>query len=279
MPIPAVYRLEKRNDLIIDIHTHAFPDALAEKTIPVMAEGAGVPAHTDGTLGGLTAALTRAGVNIGVLQQVATRPGQSRRINEWTVSVLSDTIQAFGSIHPDDPDIPGVIAYLKEHGIRGVKLHPDYQQFMADEPRAFSLYESLFREDMAVLFHAGIDLELSDPVHCTPAMLANVIGEFPKATIIAAHFGGYQCWDDVEEHLIGTPICLDTAYTLPELPPRRMVDMARRHGIDRVLFGTDSPWRDIAGEVGAVSRAGFSPAELDKVLWINAARILDLPIT
>ena len=264
--------------MIIDIHTHAFPDALAHKIIPVMSQGAGVPAHTDGTLSGLTAALARAGVDMGVLQQVATRPGQSRKINEWTVSVLSDTIRAFGSIHPDDPDISGVIAHLKDHGVGGVKLHPDYQEFMTDESRAFALYEALFREDMAVLFHAGIDLELSDPVHCTPAMLAKVIGAFPEATVIAAHFGGYQCWDGVEERLIGTPIYLDTAYTLPELSPERMVDMARRHGVGRVIFGTDSPWRDIAGEVAAVSQSGFSDAELEKILWKNAARILGLPV-
>lgn len=264
--------------MIIDIHTHAFPDALAEKIIPVMSKGAGIPAHTDGTIGELTAALTRAGVSIGVLQPVATRPGQSRKINEWTVSVLSDTIRAFGSIHPDDPDIPAVIAHLKDHGIRGVKLHPDYQAFMTDEPRAMALYEMLFREDMAVLFHAGVDLEFPDPVHCTPAMLAGVIEAFPEATVIAAHFGGYRCWDDVEERLIGSPIYLDTAYTLPELSPAHMVDMARRHGIDRVLFGTDSPWRDIAGEVEAVSEAGFSHAELEMILWKNAARILGLPV-
>ena len=264
--------------MIIDIHTHAFPDALAEKIIPVMSKGAGVPAHTDGTIRGLTAALTRAGVAIGVLQPVATRPGQSRKINEWTISVLSDTIMAFGSIHPDDPDIPGVIAYLKDHGIRGVKLHPDYQQFMTDAPRAFALYERLFKENMAVLFHAGVDIGLPGPVHCTPPMLAAVIDRFPEATIIAAHFGGYQCWDEVEEYLIGAPLYLDTAYTLPELSPARMVDMSRRHGIDRIIFGTDSPWRDIAGEVEAISRAGFSPEELEKILWENAARILGLPV-
>ena len=264
--------------MIIDIHTHAFPDALARKIIPNMAKGAGVPARTDGTLGGLTDALKKAGADIGVLQQVATRPGQSGGINEWTVSVLSDTVKAFGSVHPDDDDIPGVIAYLKDHGIRGVKLHPDYQQFMTDEPRAMALYETLFREDMAVLFHAGIDLELSDPVHCTPAMLANVISAFPEATIIAGHFGGYRLWDDVEALLIGTPLYLDTAYTLPDLNPRRMVDMARRHGVDRVIFGTDSPWRDISEEVAAVSQAGFSQAELEKILWENAARILGLPV-
>lgn len=262
--------------MIIDIHTHAFPDALAQKIIPGMAKGAGVPAHTDGTLGGLTDALSRAGVDIGVLQQVATRPGQSAKINEWTVSVLSDTIMAFGSIHPGDPDIPGVIAHLKDHGIRGVKLHPDYQQFMTDEPRAMNFYETLFREDMAVLFHAGIDLELYDPVHCTPAMLSHVITAFPEATIIAAHFGGHRLWDDVESRLIGTPVYLDTSYAMPELPSARMVDMARRHGMDRIVFGTDSPWRDIAGEVEAISQAGFSPMELEKILWKNAARILGL---
>ena len=263
--------------MIIDIHTHAFPDAVARKAIPDMAAAAQTQARSDGTVSGLTESARQAGVDICVLQPVATRPGQSSKINKWTVSVRSGAIQAFGSIHPDDPDIPGVIAYLKDHGIRGVKLHPDYQAFMADEPRAFALYETLFREDMAVLFHAGVDIGLPDPVHCTPAMLSKVIKAFPKATIIAGHFGGYQRWDDVEERLIGTPLYLDTAYTLPDLKPRRMVDMARRHGIDRVIFGTDSPWRDIAGEVDAVSRAGFSDAELEKILWENAAHILGLP--
>lgn len=260
--------------MVIDIHVHAFPDALAQKIIPAMAAGAGVPAHTDGTIGGVLTAMQRGGVDIGVLQQVATRPGQSQRINEWTVSVLSDEIMAFGSVHPDDPDIPGVIAYLKDHGIRGVKLHPDYQAFMADEPRALHLYEALFKDDMAVLFHAGIDLELPDPVHCTPPMLARVAGYFPEATIIAAHFGGYRYWDEVEACLIGTPLYLDTAYTVPELDAGRLVQLSRKHGIDKIIFGTDSPWRDMEKEIKAISEAGFSPDELEKIFWKNAAGIL-----
>lgn len=263
--------------MIIDIHTHAFPDALAARAIPAMAAEAGIPARADGTIAGLKRAIERGGANIGVLQPVATRPNQSRKINEWVVSVQSDTIRAFGSVHPGDDDVDGILQYLQDHGIPGVKLHPDYQGFMADDPSVFPLYEKLFARGMAVLFHAGVDIGIPDPVHCTPPMLLTIIRHFPEATVIAAHFGGYLYWDAVEELLIGTPLYLDTAYTLPDLSPQRMVDMARRHGVDRVLFGTDSPWRDIGEEIASIRKAGFSEGELDKILWQNASGILRLP--
>jgi len=264
--------------MIIDIHAHAFPDAIAVKAVPAMAEEAGISAMTDGTIGGLQDAMSRARVDISVLQPVATRPGQSQRINEWVVSSASGGIMAFGSVHPGDPDIPGIITYLKDHGIHGVKLHPDYQDFMVDDPHVFGMYDVLFHEGMAVLFHAGVDIGLPDPVHCTPPMLKAVIDRFPEATIIAAHFGGYQCWDEVEEYLIGAPIYFDTAYTIPDLSASRVVALGRRHGIDRIIFGTDTPWRDMGAEIDAIRRAGFSAGELEKILWKNAAGILGLSI-
>ena len=264
--------------MVIDFHTHCFTDSLAPCAVERLEKKAGIQAVHDGTLSGLAAHMAACGVDRFVVQPVATKPSQVGVINEWAQKCTDGSAVFFGALHPDDPDFTGAAQRLKESGFKGVKLHPDYQQFMTDEPRAMALYETLFREDMAVLFHAGIDLELSDPVHCTPAMLANVISAFPEATIIAGHFGGYRLWDDVEALLIGTPLYLDTAYTLPDLNPRRMVDMARRHGVDRVIFGTDSPWRDISEEVAAVSQAGFSQAELEKILWENAARILGLPV-
>lgn len=264
--------------MVIDIHAHVFPDAVAARAVPAMAEEAGIPFWSDGTVAGLRDAVRRGGADIAVLQPVATRPGQSRRINEWVVSALSPEIMAFGSIHPSDPDIPEVIAFLRDHGFRGVKLHPDYQDFMADDPRVFGLYEALFSNNLAVLFHAGVDIGIPDPVHCTPPMLRTVIDRFPEATVIAAHFGGYGYWDAVEAFLVGTPLYFDTAFTLPDLPAERMVDMARRHGTDRVVFGTDSPWREIGTEVAVISEAGFSEGELERILWKNAAGILGLPV-
>ncbi|UKI14427.1 MAG: hypothetical protein L6V85_10405 [Clostridiales bacterium] len=49
------------------------------------------------------------------------------------------------TLHPDmdEEDMDGEIRFAISHGIRGVKLHPDFQKFAIDEPRAEKIYKTL----------------------------------------------------------------------------------------------------------------------------------------
>jgi predicted TIM-barrel fold metal-dependent hydrolase len=127
---------------------------------------------------------------------------------------------------------------------------------------------------LIAFFHAGVDIGLPPPVHCPPDRLARVLDRVPELTVAAAHFGGFKMWDDVEKFLIGRDLWLDTSFTLAWMPADRFVRMARKHGIDKVLFGTDSPWADQGDEISLLEQSGLTEEELGAVFYDNAASLL-----
>lgn len=266
---------------VIDFHVHAFPDELAARAIPQMEARAGVKAFYDGTVAGLRASMRRSGVDYSVLQPVATKSEQADGINRWCLSLRAQTgVLAFGSLHPDaGPEVwERQIAFLRQEGFRGIKLHPDYQRFHPDEDRLEPLYSLLERNGLAVLFHAGIDLGLYPPVMGAPARIAQVQKAFPRLTVIAAHMGGFRMWRDVERHLLGTAVRLDTAYCAADCPREQFVEMTRAHGAEKILFASDGPWGDQAQTLAFVRGSGLTPDELQRVECGNARELLQISV-
>lgn len=262
--------------MIIDIHTHAFPDELAPRALAALTSNCDVPPLTDGTIAGLRASMRQAGMDKAAVMPIATKPAQVRAINQWAADISRqyDDIISFGTLHPMLEDWLAEIDRLVADGIRGVKFHPDYQQFFVDDPIMISLYMALAHAGLVVLFHAGVDIGLPPPVHCTPERLAAVLDAVPELTIIAAHMGGYDMWDDVEKYLVGRDVYFDTSYSMADLGPERMTSLIRSHGVDKILFGTDSPWTDQAAEVAGIRALAFSDEEIEAVLGGNAERLL-----
>lgn len=262
--------------MIIDIHTHAFPDALAERARAALTARANVPAHTDGTCDGLEDSTRRAGIDLAVVAPIATKPAQARAINAWAADINReyDHLLSFGSLHPAQEDWAEEIARLLEDGIRGVKLHPDYQDFFVDEPRALPLYRALADAELIVLFHAGVDIGLPPPVHCPPERLARVLDAVPDLQVIASHMGGYAQWTGVARELVGRELYFDTSYSLGDLGAEHMLELIRAHGIDRILFGTDSPWTEQSTELAAIGALFRNDADRAAVLGGNARRLL-----
>ena len=116
--------------MVIDFHTHIFPDTIASKTIAALEQTSGIEAATDGTLRGLLASMEMAGVDMSVVLPVVTKPSQFESINRYAKSVnetYSGKILSFGGIHPDCEDYKQKLDFIKELGLPGIKLHPDYQ--------------------------------------------------------------------------------------------------------------------------------------------------------
>lgn len=261
---------------IIDIHTHVFPDALAPGAISRLEAAGPVNASYDGTVSGLVSAMDRAGVSLSVTQAVATKPSQVRSINEWAATTTSDRILPFGAIHPDVDDPAAEVALAASLGIRGLKMHPEYQQFEPHEPRMRPVLDAALEHGMMILMHAGADVSV-ETVRGTPASFSKMLDSYPGLTVILAHMGGWQRWDAVQADLIGRhDFYIDTSYTLGHLPDERFVELVRAHGSDRVLFGSDGPWTDVAAEIEHLSRTGLTEAELEAVLGGNAERLLGL---
>lgn len=264
---------------IIDVHTHAFTDALAPKAIPsIMAEATiadGVTPHYDGTVAGLIEAMDRAGVDRSVLAPVATKPSQVTTINDWIISLPRERIIPFGAMHPDFPDPAAEIERLARHGVRGIKLHSRNQDFYPDEPRLAPIYRAVIDSGLVVLFHAGRDM-VEAGYEARPAHFARMLDEYPGLVCVLAHMGGYQFWPEVREFLCGRDVYLDTAYVPRHLPDAELLALIRDHGVGKVLFGSDGPWTDVATEIAHISRLGLTAAELAGVLGENAERLLGL---
>lgn len=261
---------------IIDVHTHIFPDDLAERALKQLTGRSGKTAFLDGTATGLRASMRRHGIALSVTMPVSTRPRQTESINNFVTTARQPDLLHFGTLHPEYENPDAEIERLARGGIKGIKFHPDYQSFFVDEERLFPIYRSMARAGLIAFFHAGVDLGLPPPVHCPPDRLARVLDRVPNLTVVAAHFGGFKMWDDVDRHLIGKPVWLETSFTLSWLPAAEFVRMARRHGIERVMFGTDSPWADQGAEIALMEKTGLTDAELAAVFHDNAARLLGL---
>lgn len=262
---------------VIDIHTHAWTDTLAEKAVPALlanAEGQ-LTAHYDGTVSGLIAEMDRTGVDISVVQPVATKPGQVSSINDWAASVSGSRVVPFGAMHPDAEDPAAEIARMASLGLKGFKMHPEHQAFEPDDSRLDRIWSAAIEYRMIVLFHAGADV-IHPSVRGTAPSFARLMDVWPGLTAILAHLGGFKQWAEVADHLRGRDVWLDTAYTLGHLPDSEFVELVRAHGADRVLFGSDGPWTDAKREIAHLGRLGFSAQELEGILGKNAERLLRL---
>ena len=266
---------------IVDVHTHAFADEVASRATPALAAHGGVTPSYDGTVAGLVASMDRAGIAVSVVQPVATKPSQVRTINDWAAALNRDDapsagrVVAFGAMHPDFDDPAAEIARMAAMGLPGIKMHPDYQEYVPTEPRLEPIYAAAREQGMWMLLHAGGDI-VPQTAYGTPESYARVLDEWPGLKLVLAHMGGWRYWEAAAEHLIGRDVYLDTAYTPGHLPDEEFVSLVRDHGADKVLFGSDGPWADQAAEVAKLRAVGLDETELTQVLGGNALRVLGL---
>jgi predicted TIM-barrel fold metal-dependent hydrolase len=259
---------------IIDVHTHIWPDALAPAAVSAVGAQGHIRAEYDGTIAGLKATMDRAGVEISVVLPVATKPAQVRTINDWAASLVGDPrIVPFGAMHPDFEAPAAEIARLRSLGIGGFKMHPEYQSFDPLDPKMEPIYAAAVEQGMTLFFHAGGDVAF-DSVRGTPAVFAKLLDDWPELQAVLAHMGGFRQWRAVAGRLAGRDVYFDTAYTLGHLPDDEFVALAREHGCERVLFGSDGPWTDVTEQIAHLRRLPFTPVELKDILGLNAERML-----
>jgi len=259
-----------------DIHVHIFPDHVAAKAIPYLSERSGVAPTYDGTLAGLTASMQRAGIDGALNCPIATKPDQVRSINDWAASCSRMPVLSLGTMHPGFPEPEKELKRVRDLGLPGIKLHPEYQEFRLDDPRLRPVWKTCRDLNLLVLLHAGADIVFPPPYRSDPFAFRKLVEAWPGLTVVAAHFGGWKMWDAVRTELAGSPVYLDLSFTFGLWPDEKVVEMIREHGVERVLFGTDAPWRDQAAEVRHFTALPLSPADRSAIAWENAARLLGL---
>ncbi|MCK4837705.1 MAG: amidohydrolase family protein [Desulfobulbaceae bacterium] len=227
---------------IIDFHAHAFPDKVAAGAVPALAEAGNVTPCLDGRIDSLLADMDRVGIEKSVLCSIATKPGQFEAILAWSQAIRSERIIPFPSFHPENPKALENIRIIKEHGFKGIKMHPYYQNFILDDERMFPLYERISEAGLILVMHTGFDIGFPRERICDPPRIVRVIEKFPELKLVATHMGAWDMWDEVQDLLIGRPLYLDISFSLQFLPKEKARQMILAHPVERILFGTDSPW-------------------------------------
>ncbi len=271
--------MKQTGKMIVDFHTHTFPDKIAAKTIAALGKVAGVEAKTDGTLTGLLTSMEKSGVDISVIMPVVTRPEQFQTINNVAAKInetYHGRLISFGGIHPNTQNYKKELEYIKSLGLKGIKLHPDYQKVMIDDIRYKHIIDYASQLGLMVLVHAGIDIGLPEPVHCPPEKALAVIEELHPEKMILAHMGGWKQWDRVEELLAGTNVYFDCAFCSEYLSPEQFEQIVKKHGAERILFASDSPWEDPAATIRWIERTDLSEEEKACIYYKNACRILSV---
>lgn len=270
---------------IIDFHTHAFPPAIASRTLQTLADVSGTTPTGDGTRESVLRNLRESEAALAVVLNVVTKPGQ-----ETTVNNTAKTFDAFasgegstvyfGGVHPDSPHAAQELYRIKALGLKGVKIHPDYQKVEICDERYFPIFEAAEKLGLIVVSHAGWDPLSPDKIHALPQMSARVLRTFPRLKLVLAHFGGMYRYDEVERHLAGKfeNLYLDTAFSAGIIEPEQARRIIAAQGAERVLFGSDFPWHTTKQEAEFLSGLGLRPEEERLIFSENAERLLGMKL-
>lgn len=272
--------------LLIDFHTHIFPDAIADAAMQALCDGihriqgadygAGKPLYfRAGTRKALEDSMPASGVTRSICLPIATKPAQTAHINDYAETVRSDTLLSFGTLHPADENWESVLNDLAERGFRGIKLHLQFQRYPIDGKECLRILKKAEALGLYVVFHAGEDIGLPPPVYASPRQIHNVLQETDGSHLIAAHLGGWRQWEDVLKYLCGTNIRMDTAYIREFIDPQLAKEIIRAHGAEKILFGSDSPWEDPADTLRFLQSLDLTQAELDAITYKNAQHLLE----
>ncbi len=269
--------------MVIDFHTHCFPEKIAGATISALASNSGSTPYTDGTADGLIKNLAAAGADIAINLPVLTKPTQFDTVARYAISLNEkysasySKIISFAGIHPACEDIYGKLKFLKENGIKGVKIHPDYQETFIDDEGYIRILQCAKDLDLIVVTHAGVDDGyVGKPVRCPPQLVKKVIEKVGHSKFVLGHYGGHKQWQEVLDLLCGLDVYFDTAYTLHEIDEKLFKVILNKHGENKILFATDCPWQDIKTNLSILRDYGLNKETEDKILYKNAVKLLNL---
>lgn len=278
---------------IIDFHTHTFEDSVAPKAVDKLIHSANIMHYYDGTDSSLTASNKQDGIALSIGIPVATRPGQAERINAKSVikneHVDESGILFFGAIHPEDENLRDALRGIKNAGFKGIKLHPVFQHVYADDPKYMEILDAASELDLITVIHAGLDHGFPGDERASIKYILKLIDKVHPKKFVLAHMGGMCEWDMVESDLAGADVYLDTAYSIdeviafdgnirpdtPVMSKEQFVRLVKKHGVDRVLFGTDSPWTDRSVALKNIKNSGLSEEDIKKILSTNGRGLLE----
>ena len=261
---------------IIDAHAHIYPEKIAAKATDTIGAFYGIKMEMPaGTPVRLLADGKRAGISRFVVHSVATTAHQVRSINDFIKREIDAHPEFIGfmTLHQElsEEEVFAEVEWAVANGFRGIKLHPDFQKFNIDDECAEKFYRAA-EGRLPILLHIG-DARYD---YSKPRRLANMARKYPRVNFIAAHFGGYLCWDDAPLYIGLDNIYFDTCSSLPFISTERARELIDTFGADRFFFATDFPMWDAAGELERFNKVPLTDSERELILSGNIKRLLGI---
>jgi len=259
--------------LIIDTHTHIFPDDTASRILKNISQSFNVPLHGAGTAADLLDQMDTNGIAYAVIHMVAPTPLSVQQTNSWLIKLRQDRFIKSGTMHPLFKNPAHELDRLRDNNITVVKLQPEVQGFTVDDsPITYPLYEALAKKEMTVMFHVGGNPQPTPGNRSKPDMILTVAQNFPELKIIAAHLGGNNMWDSVYELLAGTAnVYMETSLSYENIVPDLAQKIIRKHGHNKIFFGTDYPFAPVDKSVNIARSVSFlNTTEKEGILGKNA---------
>ena len=259
---------------MIDFHAHIFPDKIAHKTVSHLESICGTPAFSDGTKEMLLKSMDEAGIECSILLPVLTSPSQFESVLRFFSQFTEGRLISFGGIHPDNEDYKEKLRLIRDYGLKGIKLHSDYQNTYFSDIKYKRIISYATELGLICVIHAGQDPYSPEDIHCTPKMISEMVEEVAPEKLVLAHMGGHLMPEDVEKYIIGKNVYFDMSYDLDKIPTYQMMKLIRSHGADKVLFGTDSPWASQKDFVNVFNKLPLTDWEKKLIAEDNAKNLL-----
>ena len=272
---------------VVDSHVHLYPEKIARKVTPALAERFGNAPSFDGTVCGCRAKNATCGIAASVNLPVATKPDSVEHTNGFWARHAPALMQkepdgkapaivSLACFHPQVADKGAAIERIARAGFTGVKLHPEYQLFGFNDRSMDEAWDAMSAFGIVAYLHAGGERVFRPPFHSSPSDIAELHRRFPRLKIAAAHLGGFGMWDETEEVLAGQDVYLDLSHTFFWMPTGQILRIIRRHGARRILFGSDAPWQDPGEVLEAFLSLPLDEPERRAICCDNACRLLGL---
>ncbi len=284
--------------MVIDFHTHTFPAKIAGSVIGKLQLLSRSCPYTDATTEGLQASMKQASIDYSVTLPVMTNPGQVEKLNtlagQAVEQIHESGIIPFGGMHPDYENFRQELRRLRDMGVPGIKIHPAYQGVDFDDIRFLRIMEAATELGLIIMTHSGMDIGIPGHNFTSIPQILHVLKEVAPEKLILAHMGGWDGWQEVERDLAGAPLWMDTAFSLGIIEPapgtvrtpeesmmmnsEEFLRLARKHGTDRILFATDSPWSSQPAYREHFREMDLTTEEEKNIMGENARRLLGIDL-
>ena len=282
--------------MIIDFHTHTFPAKISADVLAKLSKLSHTKYFTNGSVSDLTASMEEASIDYSVNLPVMTSAEQVEKVNGALIAdrdrLFEQGIITIGGMHPAYGDYKKELIRLKENGILGIKIHPAYQSTEIDDIRMMRIIDAASQLGLIVLTHAGIDIGIYDHNYTSVQQVLKIIDEVRPPKFVLAHMGGWGCWEDVERDLLGAPVWFDTAFAIGPITPDdaksgtpylntnlaedAFMRIVRKHGAEKILFATDSPWESQRNYVARIEAMPLDKEEKEMIFSGNARKLLHI---